>query len=187
MVSNEFSDYAHKRVLIKGEAGSGKTLLMHKILLQAVESLPKGSVALIDMAPERKVFGGRKIGGAINVEDLVSKLNYMRPEKLRAPRLEGKTSDKVSQLAKENAEKIDVFLDRFIDAPSDVLFMNDLTIYLHAGSFKKIRRVIEKVDTFIGNAYEGVLLAEDFGSGISENERRLLNKLEKSMDVIISI
>ena len=187
METYRFRDFAHKKALFKGEACSGKTLIMRRLVQEAAESLPLGSVSLIDMAPDRRVFGGKKIGGAIHVGDFSSRINYMRPERIHAPRLEGKSCEKVLQLARENAERIEVFLGRYLDAPTSVLFVNDLTIYLHTGSLKKMQRAVEMADTFIGNAYEGLILAEDYGSGISETERRLLNRLEGSMDMVLSI
>ena len=187
MASNSFTTFIHKKVLVKGEAGSGKTLFMQNLLREAVESLPRGSITLIDLAPERKIVGEKKIGGPIGLGELEGKMNYMRPAKLHAPRLEGKTREKVVQLARENAEKIDAMLDRFLDAPTNVLFVNDLTMYLHSGSLKKMLKVVDRANTFIGNAYEGILLAEDKGSGISETELRLLKKLEGSMDIVITL
>ncbi|MEM3365275.1 MAG: hypothetical protein QXM93_02515 [Candidatus Methanomethyliaceae archaeon] len=179
-----FKDLVGKRVLIKGDVGTGKTRLTEKLLQSAVKFLPPGHITVIDLAPQRRVVGVFSVGGTISVPNEVK---YLRPSKVWAPRLEGKTKDEVMALAKANAESIEVLFDFFIKSPSPVLFINDLTLYLHAGSLERLLETIKLADTFVGNAYEGRRLQDDKGSGISECERDLLKRLEEFMDIVIDL
>jgi hypothetical protein len=180
-----FKDFVGKRVLFKGEAGTGKTLLMRRLLAEAALALPKGSITLIDLAPPARSLGDIRIGGPIETGGWIGRINNMQPAGLRAPRLEGATREVVLTIAQENAKKIDPMLDRYLEKPTKVLFINDLTIYFHQGNFGRISKVAMVAETFIGNAYEGELLKEDHGSGITEREHFFLEDFEELMDVVL--
>lgn len=182
--SSGFSDFIGKRTLIKGDVGTGKTRLTESLLRRAAEVFPTGHITVIDLAPERRSAGMRLVGGTMSVPNEVK---YLRPSKIWAPRLEGRTKEEVVSLAKANAEAIETIFDIFKNTPTPILFINDLTIYLHAGSLERLIEVIEMADTFVGNAYEGLGLKEDKGSGISERERSLLKQLEGFMNVVIDL
>lgn len=180
----DFKDLIGKKTLIKGDVGKGKTRLTESLLLSAVKLLPAGHITVIDLAPQRRVVGELWVGGTISVPNEVK---YLRPSKVWAPRLEGRTKDEVVALAQKNAEFIEAVFDFFARSPSPVLFINDLTLYFHAGSLERLLEVIKLADTFVGNGYEGRELRDDKGSGISEREALLLKKLESFMDVIIDL
>ncbi|MCX8181863.1 MAG: hypothetical protein N3D12_01965 [Candidatus Methanomethyliaceae archaeon] len=180
----DFKTLIGKKTLIKGDVGTGKTRLTENILQTAVKFLPPGHITVIDLAPQRMIVGDLRVGGSISVPNEVK---YLRPSKVWAPRLEGKTKEEVTALARANARSIEAIFDFFTRSPSPVLFINDLTLYLHAGSLERLLETIKLADTFVGNAYEGRKLQEDKGSGISERERLLLKKLEGFMDVIIDM
>lgn len=179
-----FKDLIGKRTLIKGDVGTGKTRLTENFLLAAVNFFPPGHITVIDLAPQRRVVGEIWVGGTISVPN---EIRYLRPSMVWAPRLDGKTKEDIIRLANENAESIEKLLDFFIKSPSPILFMNDLTLYLHAGSLEKLLKIIKLAETFVGNAYEGRGLREDKGSGISEREWLLVKQLEGFMDIIIDL
>lgn len=185
MAEFRYKDFVGKKALFKGDVGSGKTLIMHGLLVEAVNTLPEGSITLIDMAPPKRAVGEVSIGGPVQIGKWVKRITYMRPEGLKAPRLEGVTGEGVFLLAKENAERIDPLLERYLEKPTEALLVNDLTIYLHGGDFGKITQAVGIACTFIGNAYEGKSLSEDLGSGITARERLLLADFEELMDTVV--
>jgi len=182
-----FDDLIGKKVLIKGGVGSGKTSLTADLLNQAMQKSPIGSITIIEMAPPKKIKQGKHIGGELllpNGDHLP--VIYLKPPKIWAPRLEGRTREGVIHLAKENANSIGLLLNAYLAKPTLILFMNDLTIYLHAGRLRILLNAISAAATFIGNAYEGSFF-EDMGSSISLREKKFLRKVEEKMDRIITI
>lgn len=184
MIEYSFKDMVGKKVLIKGEVGTGKTRLTSALLRQCVELLPTRHVTVMDFAPSRRQIEGLMIGGTLSS---LKGVEYLRPPTVWAPRLDGKTKAEVLELAEKNALSIDILLQRFKKSPTPVLFINDLTIYFHAGSLENLLDVVRATETFVSNAYEGIQLAKDKGSGISDRERRLLRDFERYMDVIIDL
>lgn len=180
-----FSLLRGKRVLIEGDVGSGKTRLLKKILLEAVSS-QEGPVSLIDMAPDRLSLEGREVGGRVSIQEKAG-LRVYRPTNVFAPRIQGRSREEVLRLAEENSNRIDEVLERYLKDPTPILFINDLTLYLHAGDLGKLERTIATAETFVGNAYKGKILLEDRGSGISARENLLLEVLETSMDKVIML
>jgi hypothetical protein len=89
------------------------------------------------------------------------------------------------RMAEENGRMIETVLDNYLKNPTSTLFINDLTIYLHARELEKLQRVIDSSDTFVGTAYEGESIANDHGSGINEREKELLKSLERNLDRVI--
>jgi len=78
-------------------------------------------------------------------------------------------------------------LDIYLDRPTPILFINDLSIYLQSGSWMKILDAMNRSDTFIANAYYGEALKEDLETGVSEVEKRLVEKLSNRVDFIIKL
>lgn len=188
MPAYRFEAFRGKKVLIKGDVGSGKTALTARLLRQAVRQTPHGTITVIDMAPDRHVESGDSVGGTLleSNKPLLG-VTFLRPEKVWAPRLEGRTKQETLRLALANARALGRLLERYLKASTSVLFVNDLTLYLHAGSMAKLLGAIRAAGTFVGNAYQDSYFANDRGSGLTERERRLLTKLERHMDVVIRL
>jgi hypothetical protein len=177
-----FEDLLGKKVLIVGDVGSGKTDLTRVLLIQASELL-----TVIDMAPRRRKIGRNYAGGAIRKGEWVAHVRYLRSVPINAPRLDGRMKDEVLDIAKSNAVKLRKLLQAFLNRPSDTLFINDLTMYLHAGDAEFLFCAAEIANTFIANAYKGRRLLEDKGSRLSSRERYLVTELEKRMDLTIRL
>lgn len=178
----KLDDVLGKKVLIIGEAGTGKTILLVKLLEEVDEKGLSSEVTLIDLAPKRfGEFGGR-------VTDYLCQVGGIRllmPTDVFAPRLSGKTKEDVLLLAEKNKELIEPLLKEFISNPTKILFINDVTIYLHAGDPTLIEKCIEVSGTFVGTAYYGTKLQDDKGSGITHRERTLTERLMKKVDEVI--
>ncbi|MEM4676105.1 MAG: hypothetical protein QXM12_07435, partial [Nitrososphaerota archaeon] len=93
--------------------------------------------------------------------------------------------DEVMSLAEKNREAIEPLLKGFLSKPTRILFINDLTIYLHAGDPELLEKCIEVSETFVGTAYYGTKLQDDKGSGITLRERMLAERIMKKVDKVI--
>ncbi len=171
-----------KKVLIAGDTGTGKTMLLVKLLEEAIMRGLSSEVTLIELAPKKiGEFGGRVTDYLRNI----SGTRLLVPTDVFAPRLSGKMKEEVLLLAEKNREAIEPLLKKFLGKPTRLLFINDLTIYLHAGDPELLEKCIKVSETFVGTAYYGTKLQYDKGSGITLRERMLTEKIMKKVDEVI--
>ena len=111
----------------------------------------------------------------------------MVPEKVYTPRLTGASSQQVLRYAELNKENMEPLFKKFIRDPTEVLILNDVTLYFHAGELETVLECARIAKTFLATAYYGSKLSNDLGTGISLKERRLTDKLKTFMDVIIEV
>lgn len=172
-----------RRALICGEIGTGKTRLLTSFLEFLVSAGLGDEVAVIDLAPE---YGdvGRSME---SYYPEVGMLRYMRPSRIYPPRLLGRSRDEVLQYAEMNLIKARKLLENYLRSPTRILLINDLTIYLHAGDPDDIIRVLNFCETFAATAYEGEVLEDDRGSGITMRERRGLSRIKEHVNIIVNL
>lgn len=182
MIRLGFRELIGLKVLIVGDVGSGKTKLTSDLLEEAVETGFSKKITAIDMAPEFKGVGGK----ISRFTDRVGEVRYLVAD-VRAPRLEGRDRDEVLSIAKRNARSIEPLLLSFIRRPTEILFVNDVTLYLHSGRLEYISRLVKSARTFIANGYKGGKLLDDKGSGLSIKERLSLEWLEGLMDKVVKL
>jgi len=181
------ADLMNKKTLITGDVGSGKTRLTERLLAEAL-SKGCGSITLIDMAPPRKEGHGVMAGGRVRVpRSHLGRVRRLCPKGIARPRLEGRGREDVLRIAASNALLIAPCISAFCESPTEVLFVNDATIFLHAGDLALLLSAVSMASTFIGNAYLGAAIADDRGSGISAREAEALGRLETAMDVVIRL
>lgn len=176
-----FRELKGRRTLITGEVRSGKTRLTTKLLKQATNELPSEKIFVLDFAPNAETPSGA-IGLKLKVP-ASRNVKYLAPERVYAPRLEGKNSKEVLVLARRNKTAIDKLLRH---AFGKIVFVNDVTLYLHCGSARKLIDLADRTETFIANGYKGSKLSADKGSGISTRESRQLELLASKMDLVIT-
>jgi len=170
-----------RRTLIVGDIGSGKTRLTARVLEEFVKMELDDYITVIDMAPEPV----GNIGGKLCIyTTATSRVRYLVPEIVYTPRLSGKSKDEIITLAVRNAMNIKSCILEYLQAPSPILILNDLSMYLHAGDLVDIIECIEVANTFVGNGYYGTFFSEDYGSGISVRERVLMECLMRFMDSV---
>ncbi|MEN3047798.1 MAG: DUF87 domain-containing protein [Candidatus Caldarchaeales archaeon] len=173
-----------RRVLIVGEAGSGKSRLLARLVVEALASGMGTQVTVIDMAPERT--GG--FGGKLReIDPQVLRARYLTPEGIVGPRLTGRDAEEVLSFARRNAELIEPLLLEYLSSPTSLLFVNDVTVYLHAGDPEVLTRAVEASRTFVGTAYEGARLSDDKGSGLTAVERERLRALKARVDEVFRL
>ena len=140
------------------------------------------------MAPQTRIVRGMRIGGTLaEITRSTSRVRYLENSKVKTPRVTAKGPQELRKLAKFNQTVIDRLLTKYMQKPTPILFINDVSMYLQAGMLEDILKVVDKAGTFIANGYFGKKLEEDLGSGISKQERTLMKRLMKEMDVIIRL
>ena len=174
----------NKKTIILGEVGSGKTKLTAKIVEQLVREGCSNQITVIDMAPPKIGNIGGLLKDYLN-EETLSKIKYLKPPIVYAPRTTGKTREEVLEKARANTRAIKPLLQHYLQNPTKILIINDLSIYLHQGPLEDIINCLETAETFIANAYYGHKLADDKNTGISAREKALLEKLLIKINKII--
>ncbi|MFQ6054095.1 MAG: hypothetical protein ACE5OO_07720, partial [Candidatus Bathyarchaeia archaeon] len=155
-----------------GDVRAGKTRLTARLLEEAVALGLSGEITVVDMAPETRVVEGRTIGGRIS-EMAAAPLDvrYLTPPRVETPRLTATSPEELLHLARLNVERISPLLEAYTATPTPILFINDISIYLQAGSVEPLLHAAGRADTFIANGYYGGFLSRDLGTGISRRER----------------
>lgn len=153
--------------LIAGEVNTGKTKLLAQ-LLAAFAAQGETSLALMDMAPETT----RGVGGKLRVPPGLALCRFAPA--VIAPRLTGRTPEEVLALARANARSIEEAFAAYLAEPAQVLFINDVSLYLQAGEPARLYEVLEATPTVVLNGYLGASLG---GGEMGERERRRMEEL----------
>lgn len=162
-----WEEFRGVKTCIAGEVNTGKTSLLREILAAALAAGER-EVVLLDLAPERT----RGIGGKLEAAGLGGVRVLSAP--VKPPRLLGRTPDEVLALARENARLIEGLLPRLEESPCRVLLVNDVSLYLQAGSLERLWGVLEPVPSVVINGYYGRSLG---GGELGERERRAMEEL----------
>lgn len=183
-----FRDLVGQKVLITGDVGAGKTKLTIALLDEAVAAGWGAQITVIDMAPATVFIHGRKIGGKlIELSDQVKQVRYLTPPRVETPRLSAKSTEELLRLVAVNEARIRPLLTAFVETPTPVLFVNDISIYLQSGDETPILAAMEAAETFIANGYYGTTLTSDFATEVSTTERRLMQQLMDAVDRVIAL
>lgn len=182
MASRDLSELKGKKLLIAGDVGTGKTACTAKLLEKIMKQAQNEEITILDFAP---MHGN--IGGQLKQYLETIPKNYFAPQKVRAPRLEGKSKAEVIKLATENAKSMALLLKRYLENPTKYLIINDVSLYLQAGDCELLGKCLRKANTAILNSYYGSALSEDKGSNISSIERRNVEKLMEDIDIVMRL
>jgi len=172
-----------KKVLILGETGSGKTKLAAQLLRELMMLVKPEEITVIDLAPQRVGEIGGKLTEYVNIN---SRVRYLSPRIVYTPRLAGTSREQVLHYAEQNRENMEPLLNRFIRNVTEVLVLNDATLYLHSGKLEIVLECMRLSKTFLATAYYGSKLAKDLGTGISSRERQLTDKLATFTDLTVT-
>ncbi len=153
----------NRRILIFGEVNSGKTTVTRGLTERLCEEGLSSRMAIIDMAPEvpREIAQARGlegVGGRLVISgwpDVV----YLAA-RLLPPRLMSKTEEEAMAVAAENKREIDGLFDGFQQSGRDILIINDITMYLQAGTARELLEKTKKAKTIVANGYYGVRLGK---------------------------
>jgi len=171
-------DYLSRKTLILGDVNTGKTTLTKKVLEALCRRDLGGRIAIVDMAPEvpeklAKEKGLPGVGGKLTPpegHDILYLGGHYDP-----PRLSSRTEEDAMEKAKQN-RRIGEGLFRKLDGQSrDILLVNDVSMYLQAGTTENLTRWLDRAATVIANGYWGKRLG---GGTLTERERTETLKLK---------
>lgn len=177
------ADLLGKKLLVMGDINAGKTTLCRQWLARLCAQGQGGRIVVLDLAPDippalAQARGLAGAGGYLlpppdsDVLDLRTHLH--------APRLSSATEAEAEEKAAENARAIEALFDRLPPSGSgrDVLFINDVTLYLQAGFAADLLGNLGKADftTLVVNGYWGQRLGD---SALSRREREQTRRLRE--------
>ena len=175
-----------RRILIIGDVDTGKTRLTARITKMLIDRGLSRDMTIIDFSPKLRHLRGSKIGGRIS--DFISIPRGVRllcPAKVETPRASAKTPEELIELARMNAYRMANIIKKYFNKPSPILIMNDVSLYLQAGDPELLIKSVKRAETVVMNSYYGKTLLNDLGTGVSENEKRNVEKLFGEVDLII--
>ena len=177
--------YLGRRTLILGDVNTGKTTLTQMILDALCFEGLGPRIAVIDMAPEipqalakKRSLGG--IGGTLSppaAQDVAYLQNRLAP-----PRLASRSDEEALAKAARNARKIETLFSLFRDLRRDILFINDVSLYLQAGTAEDLMTHVSPAVTIVANGYFGEKLG---GGALSDREREQMEALRGYFDRVI--
>ena len=177
------ADLLGKKLLVMGDINAGKTTLCRQWLARLCAQGQGGRIVVLDLAPDippalAQARGLAGAGGYLlpppdsDVLDLRTHLH--------APRLSSATEAEAEGKAAHSARAIEALFDRFPQPGSgrDVLFVNDVTLYLQAGCASTLIGKIGRADvtTLVVNGYWGQRLGD---SALSRREREQTRRLRE--------
>lgn len=183
-----YRNCVNKKTLIAGDVGTGKTRLTISLLRQAIYAGHSKKITILDLAPKATEVSGIKIGGRIGDFMRIPKsLRYLAPAEIVAPRLSARGPEHLLELVELNYRKAKPLMDLVSAAPTPVLFVNDISIYVQSGRFEPMGNILRASQTFVANGYSGTGLASDYGTGVTAVETALMEKLASMMDRVIRL
>lgn len=170
-------DCLARKLLIVGDVNSGKTALARLILQDFCDRGLASRIAILDLAPVippeiAAARGLRGAGGALAADPAAGVL-LVHPV-LQAPRLTSPSESQARQKAAANKERIDAVWPAVQGAGRDILFLNDASLYLQAGSADELVANIQDMPTVVANGYFGERLG---GGELTRHERAEMHRL----------
>jgi GTPase SAR1 family protein len=171
-------DYLKRKTLILGDVNTGKTTLTRKVLEALCRRDLGGRIAIIDMAPEVPEKLARE-KGLIGVGG-----KLMPPEGhnilylgglFEPPRLSSQTEEEAMGKAQQNWQINEGLFHQLDGQWRDILFINDVSMYLQAGRMENLTRWLDQATTTVVNGYWGERLG---GGTLTERERTETAKLK---------
>jgi len=158
----EPGDCLGRKLLVVGDVNTGKTTLAHRILQDFCARGLGARIAVLDLAPTippelARARGVRGVGGTLEA-DASCGVALARPV-LQAPRLSSASEAEASAKAADNLRLI---AQAWQQLPArDILFVNDLSMAVQAGSAADLIARFACATTVVANGY----LGERLGGG----------------------
>ncbi len=180
-------DCLNRRTLIVGDVNTGKTTLSARVLAEMVDLGRGGRIAVVDLSPDippglAEAASLSGIGGRLTPPP-GSEALYLKTD-IVPPRLSSRSEVEAIVLARRNFSRIEELFERFEASGRDILFVNDLSLYLQAGSAKALAGRLDKAATVVANGYYG----ERLGRGaLSEHERAEMEAMMAWADRVVRL
>ena len=101
------------------------------------------------------------------------------------PGLKAKCPDEFISISKRNSSIIDEALNEYLSNPTEIVFINEISLFFPFGDFEKVEKILKKARTVILTGYYGHLLANDLGTGIFNKKKAFMELLMGYADLII--
>jgi hypothetical protein len=178
MAEIHLADYLSRKTLILGDVNTGKTTLTGKMLEALCRRNLGGRIAIVDMAPDipEKLAGEKGlvgVGGKLTPPDGHDILYLGGP--FAPPRLSSKTEEEAMEKAQQNRRTIEGLFRKIDWRARDILLINDVSIYLQAGTAEDLTRWLDRAATVVANGYWGKRLG---GGTLTEQERTEMEKVK---------
>jgi hypothetical protein len=176
-------DILNRFVLIVGEVNRGKTTLTRRLLNLYCQQ-HGGPVTVVDIAPSMPMRSktGSGIGGRLSLSPSPG-IRYFY-DSIHAPRLESKDEREALELAEQNCRMIESLFEKAFQETVKALFVNDCSLYLHAGDPKKMLQWVRASETAVLNGYYG----ESLGPGpVTDREKAGMEYLMKHCDCVVRV
>jgi len=177
-------DFSGIKTLVAGDVNTGKTTFYRRLLHLIIGEGWAPRTAGLDLAPsipaKTKMHQSVKgVGGSLKPCD--DRILYLHPV-LAPPRLASKTEEEAFLKAEENLREIRKAVAIIASSSRDVLFVNDVTLALQAGTARDVLQWMSAFPTVVANGYYG----EKLGTGeFSRRERRRMEELMKELDRVL--
>ena len=189
MVFNEnftYNDFIGHHTLLYGETDTKKTYFTAKFIQFLIEkkNINPKEISILDFAPSYSIINKVKIGGKITdfyKNSIICNNLYFEGDIIPA-RLNARNFKELYENACNNYKKTFKILKIFTENPTEILIINDISIYLHIGNKKLLMDSIEKSNTFLGNSYYGSSIKSDFSNLFNLREKRLVKYLIKKIE-----
>ncbi len=172
--------------LLYGETNTKKTYYTAKFIKYLLDSkkIPQNEISILDFAPPQINIKNMNIGGKIKdfYEKSLTCRNIPFRGEITPPRLNANNRKEVYENACKNYKKTSKILKIYNGSPTSILFINDISIYLHIGNIKLLLESIKKSSTFFGNSYYGSSISSSFTKLFSLREKRLVQYLIKKVE-----
>jgi hypothetical protein len=174
----QLEDYLNRKTLILGDINTGKTTLTRVVLEALCRRDLGGRIAIVDMAPEvpeklAREKGLSGVGGKLTPPEGRGILYLGGP--FAPPRLSSKTDAEATAKAQQNRRILEGLFRRLDWRARDILLVNDVSIYLQAGTAEELTRWLDRAATVIANGYRGNRLG---GGALTERERTETERLK---------
>ena len=180
MLNEPLADCLGTRRLVIGEVNTGKTTLCKRWLEELCQRALGKRIALIDMAPTiphalavQKGIAGA--GGELRPPANSGVLDLRAH--LEPPRLSSSSESEAQEKAQRNAQIIDSLIAQ-LPPERDILFINDITLYLQTRSAANLinAAAFDRKTTLIVNGYQGERLG---GGELTRHETAEMTELQR--------
>lgn len=178
MAAMRGGDCVGRKLLILGDVNTGKTTLARGLLDDLCRRNLGARIAIADFAPQipetlARAKGLVGVGGNLR-PPAGSGVLYVAG-RLAPPRLSSTTEAEAVAKARLNREVIERLLQDVSAQPRDILFVNDITMYLQAGTADDLIIRLTPAGTVVANGYWGERLG---GGELTRHERAETDKLK---------
>lgn len=181
----DLTAYFNKRTLVLGDVNTGKTTFCRAILEAMLREGLAARIAVIELAPEvsadiRDLSGLHGVGGKLAANNPVE-VAWLSASFV-PPRLSSKNEQEAQQRARENAVKILALFKRYGKLSRDILFINDISMFLQSERAERVVELTANAKTIVANGYYG----EKLGAGaLSLHERKEMESLKSYFDDVV--